>query len=175
MRRDRLEPELNRLFAERLIRPRFLSQIVKGMRVTVPQADSQRLNDQLGELEKKRERILTAYFDGVINETDRDSRIQSVDRERDALKRIVAKQKPRPELDVQTLAEVFAPFAEFDMLNREDKRQLLNTITPTIIAANYQIKGLWIGIEGSDNRSHTGMRYHKNEDPKFWLPIGLAA
>lgn len=175
MRRDRLEPELDRLFADRLMRPRFLSQIVKGMRTRIPQADTQRLNDQMNELERKRERILTAYFDGVINATERDSRIQSVNRERDALKRIVAKQKPRPELDVQTLADIFAPFAEFDMLHREDKRQLLNTITPTIIAANYQIKGLWIGIERGDNSNHAAAVDHCDEDFRYWLPIGVAA
>jgi len=175
MRKDKLEPELDRLFSERLMRPRFLNQIVKGMRTKVPQADTQRLNDQMADLEKKRERILTAYFDGVINEADRDVRIQTVDRERVALKRIIAKQKPRPELDVETLAEIFAPFQDFDMLNREDKRQLLNTISPSIVAANYQIKGLWIGIEGSDNSKHVAAFYDKNDDSRYWLPLEKAA
>src|ERR1044071_7583843 len=35
MRRERLEPELDRLFTDRLTRPRFLNQIVKGMQKKV--------------------------------------------------------------------------------------------------------------------------------------------
>lgn len=74
MRRDRLERELNRLFCDRLMRPRFLNQIVRGVQKKVPQADVQRLSDQLQSLTSKRERIFDAYFEGDIDKAERDSR-----------------------------------------------------------------------------------------------------
>jgi hypothetical protein len=54
------------------------------------------------------------------------------------------------------------------------ERQFLNTISPSIIAANYQIKGLWIGIDGSDNSGHTGLARDENED-RIYLPLEKAA
>lgn len=167
MQRARLEPELDRLFCDRLTRPRFLNQIVKGMQKKVPQADTQRLNDQLVSLDAKRERILTAYFDGVIGEPERDRRTAEVDKERSVLSALIAKQTPRPEVDVKTLAEIFSVFTEFDMLNRDDKRALLNTITPSITVANYEIEGMRIGLEKSlaDAASY--------EDDRIYLPLHL--
>jgi hypothetical protein len=94
-----------------------------------------------------------------------------VDRERETLKGIMAKQKSRPGIDVQSLAELFAPFAEFDMLNRDGKRQLLNTITPSITAANYEIEGMWIGVSGRDDLSHLAAVSLENE--RFYLPLHL--
>jgi DNA invertase Pin-like site-specific DNA recombinase len=146
MRRERLEPELDRLFTERLTRPRFLNQIVAGMQKKVPQADIKKLNDRLVSLESKRNRIFDAYFDNLISAAERSRRTAEVDKERSLLSTMIAKQKTRPEIDVQSLANLFGVFAEFDMLAREDKRQLLNTISPSIIVANYEIEGIWIGL-----------------------------
>jgi len=156
MRRERLEPELDRLFTERLTRPRFLNQIVKGMQKKAPQADIKKLNDQLVNLESKRNRILDAYFDNLIDPAERDRRTAEVAKERNILSTMITKQKPRPEIDVQTLSELFSVFAEFDMLDREEKRGLLNTITPSITVANYEIAGMWIGIDRSDDLIHSG-------------------
>jgi hypothetical protein len=155
MRRERLERELDRLFTERLTRPRFLNQIVKGVQ-KAPQANIRKLNDQLVNLESKRNRILDAYFDNLIDPAERDRRTAEVDKERGILSTMITKQKPRPEIDVQTLSELFSVFAEFDMLDREEKRGLLNTITPSITVANYEIAGMWIGIDRSDDLIHSG-------------------
>lgn len=166
MRRDRLEPQLDRLFADRLTRLRFLNQIVKGMQKKTPQADLAKLNEQRVGLEMKRERILTAYFDGVIDTGERDKRIALLDTERRVLGQIIAKQRPSVSMDVTTLANLFAPFAEFDMLNREEKRQLLNTLAPSITVANYEVKGMWIS---SDEINHRAADYA--EADRIWIPL----
>ncbi len=121
------------------------------MQKKVPQTDIHRLNDQLASLEAKRTRILDAYFDGTINGTERDTRTKAVDSERETVRNLIARQKPSPAVGVETLANLFSVFREFDMLNREEKRKLLNTITPSIIVADYKVRGLWIGVERSDD------------------------
>lgn len=169
MQRERLELELDRLFCDRLMRPRFLNQIVKGMQKKVPQADTQRLTEQIVTLNAKRERINDAYFDDMIDAAERDRRVASVDKEREVLSGMVAKQKPRSEVNAQTLADLFSPFKEFDMLVREEKRALLNTITPRITVANYEIEGMWIGLD----KNLAGMAPNKAD--LIYLPLHLKA
>ncbi|MEP6635163.1 MAG: hypothetical protein ABJB97_00460 [Acidobacteriota bacterium] len=44
------------------------------------------------------------------------------------------------------LDPIFSVFGGFDLLEREDKRRLLNTLTPSIVVANYKIDGVWLGL-----------------------------
>jgi hypothetical protein len=163
MRREVLESQLDQLFCNRLTRPRFLNQIVKGMQKKVPQADTQRLGEQLRALDAKRDRIFDAYFDDLIDGSERDRRTAEVDRERKVLSDILAKQKPQPAVDVQTLEDLFSVFSEFDMLTREEKRAMLNTITPRITVANYEIQGMWIGLNGGDEKIRTAAASHGDD------------
>ena len=54
--------------------------------------------------------------------------------------------------EVSNPVDTFAPFVEFDLLNRDDKRALLNTITPSITVSDYHVQGIYIGLEVN----HTG-------------------
>src|SRR5260370_7202546 len=102
------------------------------MQKKAPQADIQKLNDQLVNLESKRNRILDAYFDNLIDPAERDRRTAEVDKERNILSAMITKQKPRPEINVQTLSELFPSFAEFNILDRTEKRRQLNPPFPLI-------------------------------------------
>jgi hypothetical protein len=105
----------------------------------------------------------------VISASDRDTRVALVDKELKLLETILGRETPNVDVTLQTLAEAFAPFVEFDLLNREDKRTLLNTLTPTITVANYEVKGLLIG----GVNTHTDAAYHAT--PKVYIPLGLKA
>lgn len=171
MRRDRLDPQLDKLFTKELTRPAFLKRIVRAMKQTAPKADTERLQSQLKSLDAKKSRILDAYFDGAINNTERDLRQAEVLRER----RIVAgllERAPKPNVSLDALVDAFAPFVEFDLMNRTDKRQLLNTLTPSIVAANYRVTGLWVALERVSELSRTDMAYFRHEgSERLYLPI----
>lgn len=171
MRRDRLEPELDRLFTKRLTSPAFLKRHILAplKRKARPGPNVASLHQQLDSLGNKRQRILDSYFDGLITPDERDTRIAAVDCQHRAVSGILQRNTVRPGLSVETLTETFAPFVEFDWLNREDKRQMLNTITPSIVVANYRIDGLWISLNCSDDLSHTPAAHF--EDERLWLPV----
>jgi DNA invertase Pin-like site-specific DNA recombinase len=171
-RRDRLDPLLDKLFTHGLTRPAFLKRIVRAMKHE-PQADnSERLQAQLKSLDAKRQRILDAYFEGVINSTERDMRQASVERERKIALDLLQRERPTHSMTVEALAAAFAPFAEFDLLERDDKRQLLNTLTPSILASGYAVKGLFVGLD----ENHTAAVYDGDESQygeiaRIWLPL----
>lgn len=160
-RRDVLDPLLGKLFTKRLTNPSFLKRhILAGLRRTKGvHANVAQLQAQLESLESKRKRILDGYFENVITGTERDRRTAEVDRERKIIVGLLAKQTPQPGLELETLTNIFSVFTEFDLLNRSDKRQLLNTITPSIVVANYKVEGLWIGLSSSDDLNRTRTAY----------------
>lgn len=170
-RRDVLEPKIDKLFTTYLTRPAFLKKIVKAMKR--PQQDnSERLIAQLRSLDAKSQRILDAYFEEVINARERDRRQSDVLRERKIVADLLERERPRPTATLETLLEAFSPFAEFDLLNREDKRKLLNTLTPSIMASKYHIAGLWIASERVTEINRTDMACFRNEGlERLYLPI----
>lgn len=163
MRRDKLDPQLDILFTRQLTQKRFLQGIVRGLKNQQPQPSPERFTEQLKALESKRQRVLDSYFDGAIDKSERDTRLIGIDRDRRVIQGMKAREAPKPQITAQGLAEVFAPFAEFDLLSRDDKRQLLNTLTPSIIAANYRIAGLWIGSERVSEVIRTAVAYPRYE------------
>lgn len=171
MRRDRLDPQLDKLFTKELTRPAFLKRIVRAMKQEEPRQDTDRLQAQLKSLDTKNQRILDAYFEGVINPIERDMRQAEVLRERKIVAGLLER-APKPNVSLDALVDAFAPFVEFDLMNRTDKRQLLNTLTPSIVAANYRVAGLWVALERADELTRTDMGPLGTESPqRLYLPI----
>lgn len=144
MRRDRLDPYLDRLFAKHLSNERFLRRVAKARKV--PQSNTEQIRKQLDALTAKRDRVFDAYFDGDITKLEREQRIAAIDREQQVFSDLLSRQEPTREVDVETLARQFKVFRQFDLLSRDQKRRLLNTITPRIVVANYEVDGISIGI-----------------------------
>lgn len=144
MRRDRLEPTLDRLFCQQLTDTAFLRRILTAAREKQPRVDSEAVTKQLTRLTEKRKRILDTFFDGLINPTERDLRLAGIGREQQTLAELLSREQFSDRLTPTILAETFAPFVEFDLLNRDQKRRLLNTITPQIVAADYVVSGLYL-------------------------------
>lgn len=144
MQRAILDPALDKFFAKKLPNSAFLKRIAKTRRPEPANTDA--LAKQIESLGAKRERILEAYFEGVISSAERDKKIADVEREKQVFSDLLSRDKPAQKIDAQALAKQFKVFAQFDLLNREQKRRILNTITPEIVVANYHIEGLFCGI-----------------------------
>ena len=52
-----------------------------------------------------------------------------------------------PDLTLETLAQAFQPFMEFDLLSRDDKRKLLNVVMPQITVAKYEVKDMSLCLD----------------------------
>lgn len=154
MRRDRLEPRLDRLFTTELTSIEFLEQVYASTRKNQPQVNVEALSRQLEALTSKRLRILDTYFEGVINGTERDLRLAAVEREKQTVSRLLDQRADNVSIQPATLAEMFSPFVEFDLLNRNQKRRLLTVLTPNITAMDYRVSGI----------SFVSMGSHKDRD-----------
>ena len=147
MRRDRLDPYLDGLFAKQLSSETFLTRIAQAKKK--PQANIEQIRQQIDALAGKRERVLDTYFEGVITGTERDKKIAEIEKEKQVFSDLLTREEPTRQIDVETLAQQFKVFRQFDLLSRDQKRRLLNTITPRIVVANYQVEGMFCAIGGS--------------------------
>jgi DNA invertase Pin-like site-specific DNA recombinase len=167
MLRRKLEPKLDFLLGEKLREPDFLSRVVddfneKAQRsqttATVERAGIER---KLAALDAKRNRVLEAFFDGAIDKAERDSRIAQLDAEVSAFQKILLDSVPA-HTETTSEAEIeqaLEPFAEWEFLEREDKRALLAALCPEISVEQYVIKSLKINLPAAgcneDNQLRT--------------------
>ncbi|MGA2371434.1 MAG: recombinase family protein [Candidatus Korobacteraceae bacterium] len=146
MRREKLEPILDSLLATRLTDRRFLDRLAetwasehveRGSR-----SNAQHLQAQLSALQAKRERVVDAFIEGVIDRDARDERLGSLDGDLHFYRDLLMRQAPAQQLTAEQLARVFEPFTEWEFLCRDDKRQLLAVTMPEISVSDYQIAGI---------------------------------
>jgi len=160
MLRKKLEPKIDFLLGEKLREPEFLSRVVDEFNArtqdaaTTAIAERTVIDKKLAALEAKRQRILEAFFDGAINKAERDGRIAQVDADFSAFKKILIDTIPViPDVRSETeIEQALEPFAEWEFLEREDKRALLAAICPEIQVERYVVKSLMINLltEGSN-------------------------
>jgi DNA invertase Pin-like site-specific DNA recombinase len=157
MRRDRLEKDLDSLFSKHLTDETFLEAISKRYEESANSKDEMhkhsRLQNQRNKLSARRERVLDGYFEGVIARADRDKRIGSIDAEIASVERLMMEVDPTPTLTSASLAEAFVPFYEWDFLQRDEKRKLLQTVVPSIHVADYVVSG--ISVFGGNENTRT--------------------
>jgi hypothetical protein len=144
MRRDKLDPYLDRVFAKHLSNETFLRRIARAKKQ--PQSSIEQIRRQIDALMAKRERVLDTYYEGVITRAERDQKVTAIEREQQVFSDLLLREEPARQIDVDTLVRQFKVFRQFDLLNRDQKRRLLNAITPRIIVANYRMEGLFCGI-----------------------------
>ena len=154
MLRKKLEPKIDFLLGEKLREPEFLSRVVDefnaGIFNAVNTAATERsvIDRKLASLEAKRQRILEAFFDGAIDKPERDSRAAHVDAELSAFRKILLDTMPAAS-DMRTEAEIeefLEPFAEWEFLERDDKRALLAALCPEIRVERYVVKSLMLHL-----------------------------
>jgi DNA invertase Pin-like site-specific DNA recombinase len=147
MRRETLEPQIDRLFSERLQDPAFLEEIAAAYQSRFvsrsTQSETFRLQREMERLQTKRQRVLESYFDGLITRDERDTRLESVDRDTHLYRDLLLRCEPAvPELTPKVLAEAYAPFYEWGFLTRSAKRRLLRALVPEIHVEDYRVAGI---------------------------------
>ncbi len=163
MRREKIDPFLDRVFAKHLSSEKFLRSVFRAKRK--PQSNSENLRRQIETLTGKRERVLDAYYDGVISQSERDQKIVEIERERQVFSDMLSREEP-VRVDVETVARQFKIFRQFDLLDREQKRRLLNLITPRIVVANYELEGIRCSLPES-------LRDRASVAPAIYFPLNL--
>jgi site-specific DNA recombinase len=95
--------------------------------------------------EKRRDRIVESYIDGVIAKVARDAKIKSLDadlkRMRSEIERV--RHQQIPSMTADQIAMAFQTFADWEFLNREDRRKILAVTIPRIQVHNYSVTGFY--------------------------------
>ena len=164
MLRKQLEPKIDCLLGAKLREQDFLRRLVDEyndrLETHRPQVgtDERAIAAKLNALSEKRQRVLEAFFDGMIGKEERDDRVKSIDREVSVYENILMECSPqietRPALDLHGVMAVVEPFAEWEFLDREDKRAMLRILCPEISVQDYVIKGLTWNFGAKENGSY---------------------
>jgi DNA invertase Pin-like site-specific DNA recombinase len=146
MRREKLEEKLDFLLAVRLTDNGFLQEIVSEQERRRNQGGSQarmaRLQAQITGLREKQQRVLDAYFEGVINVDDRNRRLEAVERDLKLAQAALLREAPTPQVTAEELSQLFQPFSDWRLLALEDKRRILAAVVPEIHVADYTVKAI---------------------------------
>jgi len=153
MRRERVEAQLDVIFAQRLTDHKFLGRIAgelsertnpKGTKSQA--ARLQRMSDRLLD---KRKRVLDAYFSALIEQSERDRRLKQIEVDQHFCEeQLLALRTEKCKISVEELSHIFAPFHEWEYLSKIDKRRLLQAIIPEIHLQNYSVTKLALLIDG---------------------------
>jgi DNA invertase Pin-like site-specific DNA recombinase len=150
MRRGDLEPKLDRLFGKRLSDAVFLRELTQECERRTQNEDSAaslvRIQQEIENLRAKKERILEAFFDGVISVTERDKRLADIGRDLEVNRELMSRQAPSVALTADVLEQLCCVFYEWEFLNVGQKRQILACTVPDIRVANGQIHGITVNL-----------------------------
>ena len=163
MRRERVEAQLNLMFADRLTDREFLESIARQLseRATPDESksDVSNLQRMSKKLQEKRKRVLDAYFTALIDRAERDRRLEQIKADEQFCERQLRNIRPQtPEVSVEQLTQLLAPLHEWEYLSMADKRRLLQAIVPEIHLANYNVTKLALLVQDPrrNELNHTG-------------------
>jgi DNA invertase Pin-like site-specific DNA recombinase len=153
MLRKKLEPKLDILIGEKLRDSDFLQRVVddyseiQDVKSTPKAKPEQGLAEKLGALIEKRHRVLEAFFEGVITKEERDRNIADIDREKITFQSLLVESVPRAvHHSMDEILMALEPLAEWEFLQREEKRALLRVICPEISVFRYTVKSLVVSL-----------------------------
>ena len=155
MLKHKLEPRIDELLGEKLMTPGFLASVIDEYNDAVERSaptsrvDAQAVRAKLDTLSEKRRRILDGFFEGVVSKEERDRRLEDVKRDvavhHNMLLETVPEQQPST-LDFDTVLALEEPLAEWEFLERKDRRALLATLCPEISIYRYTVKSLKLNL-----------------------------
>jgi DNA invertase Pin-like site-specific DNA recombinase len=163
MRRERVEALLDMMFSRKLADRDFLEHVAAEF---VERTQSSKGKDELlrlqrmhNELERKRKRVLEAYFDNLVDRTELDRRLKEMESDRQFCERkLLDVDTETLDLSAEELAHLFYPLQEWEFLSRQDKRRLLRVTVPEIHLDNYRVTkiALLVGEPHRNEMNHTG-------------------
>jgi site-specific DNA recombinase len=163
MSRERLEEVLDGLFAYQLTSRSFLQKCVSDLLQRATENEStverQRLNSEVDGLRRKRERVVDIFQDGVIDKAEMVKRLGPIDEGIRVASIALSRNERGPGIDLEKLIAAFAPLVEWEFWTRDQKRQVLSTLTPEIRVADYKVESLGLNsslFSNEDTRTDTG-------------------
>ncbi len=152
MRRERVEAHLDEIFAQRLSDHSFLDRIAAELaersESNTNKTDISMLRRMSKGLEDKRSRVLSAYFETLIDRAELDRRLEQIKTDQQFCNQKLAEVQPEiNDISAQELAALLGPFQEWAVLTRTDKRRLLQAIVPEIHIQNYNVTRLALLIQ----------------------------
>jgi Recombinase len=163
MLREKLEPKIDHVLASKLCDHDFLSQVIdkynEHLRSETRDAtvDQAAIADKISVLTQKKRRILETFFDGLIPREERDLMVRKVENEigfyQDLMLQLAGDLKRQPELDPELAMDLIQPFADWEFLNRADRRSILGMLCCRIRVFRYEIKDVTLSLprKGSDS------------------------
>jgi len=146
MDREKIEATLDALLGEHLIRPSFLERCVDELTRRSKSDDSanrtERLTSVLASSQRKRQRIIDSFVDGVLSLEERNERLAIIDQEIQEALEMLNREKPSVPIDLGALTKALAPLAEWRYWSRDEKRKLLAALMPEIRVADYEVESL---------------------------------
>jgi site-specific DNA recombinase len=146
MGRERLEAVLDELFSEKLTDFGFVTNCVSEAMSLLSKNESavriQRLTSEINSLRDKRSRVVDGFIEGIIDRSERDRRIVSIDSDLQAAQGILIRESPTAAFDAPRLIETFGALAEWKFWTRDQKRSVLNSLAPEIRVADYRVDAL---------------------------------
>ncbi len=150
MRREVLEPKLDSLFAERLTDRGFLRELVgeyeRRARSGSGAASLTRIQSELLALQGKKQRILDAFFDGVISIAERSARLAAIERDVGVNQDLLLRHTPAPGVTAEVLEDICTAFYEWEFLAVAEKRKILAAEVPEIRVADGIVHGLSLRV-----------------------------
>ena len=150
MRRDRLEEKLDGIFGLRLTDRDFLKSLIFQLEKKYDSAAIRcriaGLEGEVRKLRQKRERILDAFFEGVLTREERDARLASLDKQMKFAEEMLMRETPMPALSAREMASAFSPLFDWPVLGREGKRRILAATVPEIHVSNYIVSGIAVTL-----------------------------
>jgi DNA invertase Pin-like site-specific DNA recombinase len=155
MRRERLEECLDSLISDRLRDRTFLKQVYAAYAnqesPNGTKSELARAEGGLAELQEKRKRVLDAFFENLIDRSERDRRLAALENDTVLYRNLAARAASEaPMLTARELAKIFRVFHEWEFLSRADKRKLLRAAMPEIHVRNYRVSAVSL-IPGSSS------------------------
>ena len=169
MRRERLEECINSLISERLTDRVFLKRLATSYEDRASSSgtrpDLSRLEEELRTVTEKKQRVLEAYFENLIDRAERDRRLQALEADAELYQVFLSRTtNSMPTPTVKRLSEIFSVFCEWEFLNRTDKRKLLRSMMLELHVENYRIVG--VSMPGSSTGDEINHRDTGSSPPR---------
>ncbi len=161
MQRDRLETKLDGIFGVQLTSRDFLRGLIDQLEKKHDSATIRRriaqLEREVGRLRKKREKVLDAFFEGVLTREARDVRLASLDKQVNLAEEMLTRERREilPKFSAREIALALSPLFDWPVLGRESKRRILAAAVPEIHVSNYVVSGIAVSIPGVVDRNLT--------------------
>jgi DNA invertase Pin-like site-specific DNA recombinase len=163
MRRDRLEAKLDDVLGIQLTSKKFIvslmGQLESQYNSATIRARVSRLEGEIRRLRQKRERVLDAFFEGVVKQEERDVRLAALDKQMKFAEEMLMRETPKPKLSAREMASAFQPLFDWPVLDRENKRRILSATVPEIHVRDYAVSGIAVHAQVGDVKTRAAMGF----------------